>query len=458
MKGIARRDLDKNNVDIPILIEEYAQNGSLENYIKHPQNDQIKITNSMKMIILYGIAQGMKDIHNREIIHGNLKPSNILLDENYYPLIDDIGPNKTRINQNELNINDFLYSAPEIVASRGQINYSLKSDVYSYGLIVYFILTGKNPYEEYPNINNRSFVSLVCGGERPRLQDNIPSYFKYLISLMWDKCMEKRPSFEDIVNLFDAGVVFPSIRCNSKEMKIYTGYAINVQDSFDINCIRSAKSHFTRTQNDELASVATFLLADVFDDTNSQKEIGKNYYYGTILEKDDTEAFKYLQKAAKKKDGEAVFYLGQCHLNGVGCKKDESKANKLFEQSSQLGCRIAESYLFHKNELNEINDEKEPVAIILGSYTVGKTTFVSKLINIYDARIHNQSIKPIDYKLAYIRGEQRISFRIRDTYGMERFKSFLPSYCRDVSLGIIMFDINSVATFNAIDEYIDFLF
>lgn len=450
-KGITDRDFDGSRSLNTIFIEEYAANGSLENLVF---NEYKTINNSTKMIILYGIAKGMKEIHQENIIHGNLKPSNILLDENNYPLISDIGYKKDCSYQDNVDKDDFLYSAPEIVLSNGEIDYCKKSDVFSFGMLIYYILTGKKPYDDYPNMDNNDFIGFLSRKDSLRLPPDVPSYFCYLISLMWKKNSIERPSFSDIVNLFDAGIVFPSIRTNAKEMKFYTGYAIEAQDSFSIECAQSMKNYFKSSHNDKLATVISYLLADFFDDPISQKEIAKNFYFGTIFKKDQNKAFIYFQKSAKH-DKEALFYLGQCYLNGIGCEKNKKKADNYFEKSSQNGFEFATTFLQEKEELSNVNDENEPVAILIGSYSVGKTTFLKKFINEYDTSYSPSTQDVLDYKIAFLNDGNKLAFRLRDTLAMERFSDTLPHYCRDVSIAIVMFDLSDRSTFDKIDRYIE---
>ena len=43
---------------------------------------------------MYGVAEGLRYLHSQNVLHGDLKPDNILLDENHYPYITDFGLSK----------------------------------------------------------------------------------------------------------------------------------------------------------------------------------------------------------------------------------------------------------------------------------------------------------------------------------------------------------------------------
>lgn len=129
------------------LVYEFVPNGSLEKFIVHSKdiNSSTNIHLGWEKLyqIALGIARGLEYLHggcNTRIVHFDIKPHNILLDEEFCPKISDFG--LAKLGNGKESIMSMLeargtigYIAPEVL-SRNFGGVSYKSDVYSYGMMI----------------------------------------------------------------------------------------------------------------------------------------------------------------------------------------------------------------------------------------------------------------------------------------------------------------------------------
>ncbi|GLT57321.1 hypothetical protein SLA2020_303010 [Shorea laevis] len=132
------------------LVYEFSPNYSLEKFISTADTKNRFLGWDKLQDIAIGIAKGIDYLHqgcDQQILHFDIKPSNVLLDENFNPKISDFGLAKLcSKDQSAVSMTTARgtmgYIAPEVF-SRNFGNVSYKSDVYSFGILLLEVVGGK---------------------------------------------------------------------------------------------------------------------------------------------------------------------------------------------------------------------------------------------------------------------------------------------------------------------------
>ena len=183
------------------MVLEYAEYGNLRNYLK------INFSNlkwKEKLSFLYFIAYNLRNIHYLNYIHKDLHCGNILQfnNNNEYgnTKITDLGLAQSINNSktsNSSNVCGVLpYIAPEVLDGKP---YTFASDVYSFGIIMVEVSTGKPPYGSVPH--DEKLALAICNGLRPRVAKGTPQRYVDLVNQCLDADPEKRPSAEKLLGI-----------------------------------------------------------------------------------------------------------------------------------------------------------------------------------------------------------------------------------------------------------------
>lgn len=182
--------------DSPFLIvTEYMQNGSLFDTLR---KNPTALTPTIRSLIAYDVAQGLKYLHERNIIHRDLKSLNILLDDKFRAKICDFGMVRTRKGGPMTGlIGTAHWMAPEVLMSSP--SYDERVDVYSYGIFLWELLTGKMVYEGLKPAEIT--IGVIEGTLRPEIPKDTPQYLSQLIQKCWSQQPEDRPPMSRVVSL-----------------------------------------------------------------------------------------------------------------------------------------------------------------------------------------------------------------------------------------------------------------
>ncbi|KAL6073494.1 Ribonuclease inhibitor [Balamuthia mandrillaris] len=154
---------------------------------------------SSEQIIRYALdlVKGLDFLHKHNIMHRDLKSDNIFVTFNERGEINNlaIGDFDTAKALNGYTIARTIigtpgYMAPEVLAAQETGAYTYKADIYSFGMIVYELMTLKRPFEDTPHY----FVDAkVIQGQRPPLPDHLDPSLETVVDL-FESCTEREPN------------------------------------------------------------------------------------------------------------------------------------------------------------------------------------------------------------------------------------------------------------------------
>jgi predicted Ser/Thr protein kinase len=185
------------------IVMEYMPLGSLYVFLN---DDSKQLDWQQRQQIMEDIARGLAYLHDKKIIHRDLKSSNVLLKVENNQLrakLSDFGLAKIKTETQSIStrsVGSPAWMAPELFVETPK--YTTQSDMYSYGMTGWEIVSRKRPFSE---TSPYAIMDLVCNKDKREKipQDCLPKIAN-LIRLSWQKEAAKRPSAADAIQLLQA--------------------------------------------------------------------------------------------------------------------------------------------------------------------------------------------------------------------------------------------------------------
>ena len=199
--------------ELMIVTKLYA-NGPLSTYIR---NTQHAYDTGFVHRIAVGIATGLALVHRLQIVHYDLKPANVLLDEGMEAVVADFGVAKVvgtpRMVSGMAKSDEFgftpAYAAPELFFAKDvTTELDKKADVYAFGITLWELLTRRPLWQPTGKAgasggkaSPADIKSRVMAGERPLIDEAMRTDFAALVTIMedcWRPLAESRPTFDQV--------------------------------------------------------------------------------------------------------------------------------------------------------------------------------------------------------------------------------------------------------------------
>jgi len=175
---------------------------------KYLRDNFSKLSFNDKLDKLNAIVRGLYSIHEEGLVHKDFHMGNMLRDE-FHGIenihITDLGLCRPANETNKEKVYGVIpYVAPEVL--KGQ-SYSQASDIYSFGMVAYEVLTGLPPYMVYDNVKKHYTRKIDDSalkkevrdrGLRPQFQVRVPQLLENLINECWDADPKQRPTAKEL--------------------------------------------------------------------------------------------------------------------------------------------------------------------------------------------------------------------------------------------------------------------
>ncbi len=384
------------------IVLEYMKHGDLERFIRERKPPLKKI-----LEMLLGVFDALYFMHSKGIVHRDLKPSNILVSEHEVAKISDFGiagflwgGGTTRLTKTGSSFGTVSYMAPEQLIDAKRVDH--RADIYSMGVILYEIATGKlpvgavrNPSELNPSIPKelseiimkaisqekfRRFPSIKTMKEK--LKEAI-KYFDANTKLLKEKekvkveetVAYKEESIEELLNLIKNGTITERLSIKEKFLgKIQDEHfplikeAIKNSEGIAKEILILALSKIKKT---EAVEVLKELLKDPFSRENAILALGE------MNTDDSLSALETVLDLPCKKMYRAIKFLIKKNANKVREKSVECLYSHEYDVKKEVLEAIEESgdKWFLKYLEDFIKKEKEPELIALSKRIIEKLKF-----------------------------------------------------------------------------------
>ncbi|KAL1353234.1 hypothetical protein AAHE18_06G223700 [Arachis hypogaea] len=209
-----------------LLAYEYMANGSLDKWIFNKNNAEFSLDWDTRFNIALGTAKGLAYLHedcDSKIVHCDIKPENVLLDENFNAKVSDFGLAKL-MTREQSHVFTTLRGTRGYLAPEWITNYAIseKSDVYSYGMVLLEIIGGRKNYDPAESSEKSYFPYFTFKMmEEGKLRDIVDSELKAyeddervdiaIKVALWciQEDMNLRPSMSKVVQMLEGLCTVP---------------------------------------------------------------------------------------------------------------------------------------------------------------------------------------------------------------------------------------------------------
>ncbi|KAJ0065146.1 hypothetical protein NL108_005612, partial [Boleophthalmus pectinirostris] len=173
------------------IVTELMEKGNLANLLRSRGRWVVRVGQLLQFAL--DVCEGMEYLESVKLVHRDLAARNVLVSDNSVAKVSDFGLTKVHSKTSDNAKLPIKWTAPEALTKQ---NFSTKSDVWSYGILLWEIFSyGRQPY---PTMNVAEVKEMVEAGYRMEAPEDCPADLYSVMRLCWEQEPRRRPSFQKL--------------------------------------------------------------------------------------------------------------------------------------------------------------------------------------------------------------------------------------------------------------------
>ncbi|EXX72209.1 uncharacterized protein OCT59_024477 [Rhizophagus irregularis] len=323
-----------------LLVMEYTDGDSLQNYLKENFKN---LTWPDKYRLAYQLVCAISCLHDEGIIHRDLHSDNIIVHQNNIKLVDfGLSKRIKEICKHQTDLFGLVpYTDPKRFTGSNKLTqpYLLnkKSDVYSIGVLLWEISSGKLPFED--ESYDAGLVMRILQGYRETIVPNSPSDYSKLYTECWNSEPDNRPTMDQVVVKLKEIIMKTNVIVNS-QMRIDSD---NV-DKSNVNLLY--ETNMTSICLSNLVDELVNLIYKKLNEGNDKEVIKQNVLFNISNHKlTSKEIYTWLLN--NQNNSNSIILLGYLNYYGIETDINVKKAYELFQKAADLDNNVAQLYLIY---------------------------------------------------------------------------------------------------------------
>ncbi|KAK3015546.1 hypothetical protein RJ639_006228 [Escallonia herrerae] len=180
------------------IVTEYAKGGSVRQFLTKRRHGSVPLKTAVKQAL--DVARGMEYVHGLGLIHRDLKSDNLLISSDKSIKIADFGVARIEVQTEGMTpeTGTYRWMAPEMIQHRP---YTQKVDVYSFGIVLWELITGMLPFQNMTAV--QAAFAVVNKGVRPNIPNDCLPVLSEIMTRCWDGNPDVRPHFTEVVGMLE---------------------------------------------------------------------------------------------------------------------------------------------------------------------------------------------------------------------------------------------------------------